>query len=329
MSLEQADAFAMTALEACGTSHVNARAMTDATLDAELSAMPSHGFLYVPIYCEHVLHGKVDGKAIPSVTQKAGASFVADAKSGFAHPAINAGFAELVPAARDAGIAALAVTNSYNCALLGFHTRRLAEAGLVGIGFTNSPASIAPVGGSKKIIGTNPLSFAVPGEPGEAIFVLDQSSSVIAKSELMKRRAAGEPIPEGWALDPDGNPTTDPELGIQGTMVPMGAHKGFGQGLMVEVLAAAVSGSVLGMNSSSFGTNEGGPTNTGQFFMAIAPEVFSGDAFASRIGELTKAITDQPGARLPGSRRAEARSRIAADGITIPAALHERILGYL
>ena len=158
--------------------------------------------------------------------------------------------------------------------------------------------------------------------------IIDQSSSVIAKSEVTKHKNAGEPIPEGWALDPDGNPTTDPEVALKGTMVPMGGYKGVGQGLIVELLAAAVSGATLGINASSFATNDGGPCNTGQFFPAIKPESFSGGAFYERLDALADAIESQGDARLPGARRIAARKVIPDQGISIPAALHERIMGY-
>ena len=259
LSVGEARDLSIRALESSGTSPVNSASVSAGVLDAELSDMPSHGFHYVPLYCEHVLCGKVDGQATPTVDERTPSSLVADARTGFAYPAIDAGFEALIPAAQAAGVAGCAVTNSYNCGLLGYHVRRLAENGLIGMGFTNSPKSMAPVGGTEAVLGTNPMALAVPAEAGEAAFVIDQSSSVIAKSELMRRRDRGEAIPEGWALDRDGLPTTDPAAGVAGTMVPMGGHKGFGQALIVEVLAAALSASTLGLRASSFATNEGGP----------------------------------------------------------------------
>ena len=212
---------------------------------------------------------------------------------------------ELIPAAKEMGVAALSVTNSYNCGVLGFHVSNLAQAGLMGLGFTNAPASIAPVGGSKPVVGTNPLACAVPNGNGGVKLIIDQSSSVIAKSEVTKHKNAGQSIPEGWALDPAGNPTTDPEIALKGTMVPMGGYKGVGQGIIVELLAAAISGATLGINASSFATNDGGPCNTGQFFLAINPDSFSGEGFYDRLNALADAIESQDGARLP--RRKAAR----------------------
>lgn len=327
-NLDEARDLAMRALTRCGTSEDNAEALIGGILGAELDGISSHGFMYLPIYCEHVKCGKVDGNASPTVREISPSAFAADAKSGFAHPAIHAGFLEMIPAAKENGVCALSVTNSYNCGVLGYHVSNLAQAGLMGLGFTNAPASIAPVGGSKPVVGTNPMACAVPDGAGGVKLIIDQSSSVIAKSEVTKHKNAGEPIPEGWALDPDGNPTTDPAVALTGTMVPMGGYKGVGQGLIVELLAAAMSGATLGIHASSFATNDGGPCNTGQFFLAINPDSFSGDVFYQRLGDLADAIETQDGARLPGARRLEARKVIPDQGITIPAALHQRILGY-
>jgi (2R)-3-sulfolactate dehydrogenase (NADP+) len=269
--------------------------------------------------------GKVIGSAVPSVDTPAGSSVVVDADSGFAHPAIDAGFERLVPMAKENGIAALSVRNSYNCGALGYHVERLAEQGLVGLGFTNAPASIAPVGGAMPVLGTNPFALGVPDGDGGTAFVIDQSASVIAKSEVMMRARAGKPIPVGWALDPEGNPTTDAEVALKGSMVPSGGYKGFGVGLMVETFAAALAGATLGKDASPFSGTAGGPPRTGQFFIAVAPDSFSGGVFDARMSGLTQAITDQPGTRLPGSRRRSNRPRHERDGVEVEEALIERI----
>lgn len=325
ISLTAARRLAARALVNSGATRPNIKYLMDSIIETERQGLASHGLFWVPIYCAHLKCGKLDGKAKPEIIKLSPTSFRADAKSGFAHPAIDKGFAKLIPAARRYGISALAVTNSYNCGTLGIHTARIAKAGLIGIGFTNAPASIAPVGGSKPVIGTNPVSMAVPDEHGDVKFVLDQSSSVIAKSEVMRHRTEGRPIPPGWALDADGNPTEDPELALKGSMAPAGGQKGFGQGLMVEVMAAAATGAMLGSQCSSFATNEGGPCNTGQFFIAIHPQDFSAGLFSTRLNDLCESITSQEGARLPGSNRAAQRERIDAEGITLKKELYNRI----
>jgi (2R)-3-sulfolactate dehydrogenase (NADP+) len=322
MTLTEIEDLAFRALVAAGTSEANARPLAVATAATEADGVASHGLAYIPIYAEHVRCGKVDGQAVPTVTQTRPGVLVADARTGFAHPAIDAGFARLIPLARDQGIAALFVRESYNCGVLGIHTARLAEAGLVSIGFTNAPASIAPSGGATPVVGTNPFSLATPGADG---LLIDQSASTIAKSEVMKHAREGKPIPEGWALDPEGNPTTDPEVGLKGSMAPSGGYKGVGVALLVETMAAALSGALLGKDASPFSGKAGGPPRTGQCFLAIDPDAGAHGLFAERMGALTAAIRAQEGARLPGDGRRTKRQRAAAEGVEVSTATLAKI----
>ncbi len=312
LDIEKARRLAMRALTKNGASRTNVRHLVDAIIDSELVGMASHGFFWLPVYCSHLKCGKVDGKVKPTVTRLSPVSFRADAGSGFAHPAIEAGFRKLIPAAKKYGIAGLSVTNSYNCGRLAAHTERLALEGLLAMGFTNAPASIAPPGGRKAVIGTNPVSMAAPDGKGGIGFIVDQSSSVVAKSEVMRHAARGEDIPLGWAIDADGNPTTDPKQ--MATMAPAGGYKGFGQGLMVETMSSLMSGAQLGSVMSPFATDAGGPCNSGQFFIAIDPEGFSGALFADRFAAMAGSITQQEGTRLPGMNRLRTRNESLARG---------------
>jgi len=327
MTLEDIETLARDALMGAGATETNAASVARSTWRAERDGVRSHGLMYVPIYAEHVRCGKVDGKAVPVVEQPRPSAIRVDAKNGFAHPAIDAGFDALASAARSQGIAAMTVFNSYNCGVLGHHAERIAEGGLLGLCFTNAPASIAPTGGKKPVIGTNPFALGVPGEDSPA-FVIDQSASAIAKSEIMLRNREGEALEEGWALDADGNSTIDTAEALKGTMVPSGGAKGFGAGLMVEVFAAALSGAVLGKDASPFSGTAGGPPATGQCFIAVDPDTFSGGTFGLKISDLTTALTEQDGTRLPGSRRAGARST-TANGVEVGDDLLERIRAFV
>lgn len=329
LSLQEVEQLAKDALRGAGASDEAAASVARSTYAAERDGIRSHGLLYVPIYCEHVRCGKVDGQAVPDVTRAAASAIRVDAGSGFAHPAIDAGFEALTAAAGETGCAALTVYNSYNCGVLGYHVERLAEAGFLGLGFTNAPASIAPAGGKTKVIGTNPFGVGVPDGKGGAAMVIDQSASVIAKSEITMRAREGMAIPEGWALDPEGKPTTDPSVALQGTMVPSGGYKGFGVGLLVELLAAALSGATLGKDASPFAGTAGGPPRTGQCFIAVNPDPMSGGGFAERVQGLVEAITAQKGARLPGARRQENRRRILTEGVAVDRKLIETISTFI
>lgn len=328
LSPKAARSLVFNALTGAGTAADNARYFTEGIIDTELSGLAGHGFFWVPYYCAHVKTGKVDGKAKPKVTRLSASAFRVDACHGFAHPAIEQGFTKLIPAAKKNAIAAMAVHNSYNAATLGFHTGYLARQGLVAFGFTNAPPSIAPPGGRKPVIGTNPLSFAVPGGRNRLAFLIDQSSSTVAKSAVMKAAAEGRDIPLGWALDAEGKPTTDAKKALAGSMAPSGGYKGFGQGLIVEVMCAAVSGALLGTQMASFVENDRRHVDSGQFFIAIDPQRFSDGSFDRQIKALTRAILAQEGARLPNSRREANRKQLSETGLTLARDLHDRIRSF-
>lgn len=316
------------ALTGAGTLNRNAGYFADAILDTELSGMEGHGFYWLQYYCEHVRSGKVDGHTTPQVKKLSPVAFRVDARRGFAHPAIEKGFASLIPAAKKNGIAGMAVYNSYNAATLGYHTGYLARHGLVAFGFTNSTPSIAPIGGRKPVIGTNPMSFAVPGKSGKIAFLIDQSASVVARTAVKVAADEGRTIPLGWALDADGKPTTDPAQGLAGSMAPAGGYKGFGLGLVVEVMCAALAGARRGPEMGSFMANDGKPIGCGQFFIALEPKAFSGGAFARQVAALAKSVTSQDGARLPNARRAANQKRLAKEGLPIERVLYEKLKSF-
>lgn len=329
LTLAEIEDLSLRALVAAGTSRENALPLATATAATEADGVASHGLAYIPTYCAHVRCGKVDGQARPVLSCPRPGVVAVDAATGFAHPAIGLGFGALIPLAREQGVAALAIRNSYNCGVLGFHTYRLAQAGLLGIGFTNAPASIAPSGGSAPVVGTNPISLAAPGPDGEPAVLIDQSASTVAKSEVMKRAGEGRPIPVGWALDPEGNPTTDPAVGLKGSMAPSGGYKGVGIALLVETMAVAMTGATLGIDAAPFSGTAGGPPKTGQFFLAIDPAATSGGDFAARMGALAAAIHGQQGARLPGDGRRARRAQAREEGVAVNVATLEKIAAIL
>lgn len=325
MTLDEVEALAARVLTSAGASPAAAAAVARSIRLAERDGIRSHGLLYLPIYAEHLRCGKVIGSAEPVVSHDRPGAIRVDAAHGFAHTAIDAGWPAFTQAARACGIAAMTLHRSYNCGVLGHHAERLADEGLVGLCFTHAPASIAPPGGKRPVIGTNPFALAVPQGDQGALLVIDQSASVVAKSEILLRARNGQPIEPGWALDAEGNPTTEADKALAGSMLPAGGHKGFGIGLMVEILAAALAGANLSQEASPFSGTAGGPPGTGQCFIAIDPVAFSAAAFAPALHRLAASITGQPGARLPGSRRKANAARISREGVVVDAALLARI----
>jgi (2R)-3-sulfolactate dehydrogenase (NADP+) len=321
LDLADATSLAKAILVRHDTSQANAECVARALVAAEADGQKGHGLSRLPAYAAQAASGKVDGHAVPTLEQGAGAALRIDARNGFAFPALAMAVDRLSSLAVDSGIAAAAVHRSHHFGQAGYHVEQLATSGLVGLVFGNSPKAIAPWGGSEGVFGTNPIAFAAPRR-SEPPVVIDLSLSKVARGKVMLAAKQGETIPEGWALDREGNPTTDAEAALQGTMLPMGDAKGAALVLMVEILAAALTGARFGFEASSFFNAQGEPPAVGQFLVAIDPRVFSGDAFSERLETLIGAILEQQGTRLPGTRRLALRAQSARDGVVIPAALY-------
>jgi (2R)-3-sulfolactate dehydrogenase (NADP+) len=312
-----------------GTSDANAGHVATALSVAEADGLSGHGLSRLPSYSAQVRSGKVNGGATPVATADPDKAVVRiNAKDGFAFPAISMAIEQLVPLARNHGIAAAAIAHSHHCGALGYHVERLAEQGLVGIMFANSPAAIAPWGGSKALFGTNPIAFAAPRNTGMPL-VIDLSLSKVARGKIMVAAQKGEAIPEGWAVDSAGQATTDAKAAMAGTMLPMGDAKGSALVLMVEILAATLTGASYGYEASSFFDAEGRPPRVGQMLLAIDPDatvdIFTGNAFGGRIETLISQIRMQPGAHVPGANREARRREARYNGVNIPAALHQQL----
>lgn len=316
LSLSEAHALAAGVLTAAGVAQANADFVAKALVAAEADGLAGHGLSRLPAYADQARAGKVDGKAEPVLRESAAAALAVDAKDGFAFPAIARGLARAAEMVTASGVVGVGVTNSHHFGAAGYHVEPLAARGLIALAFGNSPAAIAPWGGMRALFGTNPVAFACP-QAGKLPLVIDLSLSKVARGKIMVAAQKGEQIPEGWALDSDGRPTSDPKAAMAGTMLPMGDAKGAALVLMVEILSAALTGAHFGYEASSFFDAKGPPPRVGQFFFVIDPMRFGGMGFAARVGELAKAILDQPGTRLPGERRLKLRARAEAEGIKV------------
>jgi (2R)-3-sulfolactate dehydrogenase (NADP+) len=324
LTLVQAEGLVVRTLTRCRTNIDIARSVARALIAAEMDGLKGHGLSRVPMYAAQAKARKINGTAMPVVTHPRPGVIAVDAAHGFAFPAIELAEAALPEAARSQGVAAAAIRRSSHCGAAGHPVERLANAGLVAIMFVNTPGAMAPWGGSRAVFGTNPVAFACP-LPGRAPLVIDLSLSKVARGNVMTAKQRGEPIPEGWALDEAGQPTTDPDAALRGTMVPMGDAKGTALALMVELLAAGLTGANFAADASSYLDADGAPSGTGQLILAFDPAAFGGDA-PSRFGLLASSIESQPGARLPGVRRLKARAKAKAEGVlTISEALMAEI----
>lgn len=329
MSLDELHQLAVDVLVAAKTSPENATAVARALVKADADGIPSHGVSRLPAYADQAMAGKVDGFATPDISFPAKASMRVDAKSGFAYPAIEQAQATAMEHIKEMGILGVAIGNSHHAGVAGHHVEAFADKGYIALGFSNSPAGIAPWGGNRAIYGTNPVAFACP-VPGKPSIVVDFSTSKVARGKIKLAADNGDSIPEGWAVDAEGNPTTDASAAMGGSLLPMGDAKGAALVMMVEILAATLTGSNHGFEASSFFDDKGGPPHIGQFFIVIDPSGFSGGAFTERLGALMEAILDQPGTRLPGARRIGIRDDSHNMGVNVPdgllAQLRERVV---
>ena len=292
------------ALMAHGADAFAAAEIARAVAAAESVGNKICGLYYVESYCQQLRSGRVNGTVTPSVSTPRPAAVQVDAGFGFAQPAFAYGLPVALDAARQSGVATLAVCHAHTCTSLGYFTEQIARAGLIGLGFTNASPIVAAPGGKRRVIGTNPIAFSVPDGQGGIAMQFDQSTTTVALGKITMAKAAGTSIPEGWALDAEGQPTTDPTEAIKGSLVSTGGYKGWGFGLMAEILAAGLTGSVLSQGVNPLKAPDGPPHDLGQFYLLIDPSV-TGD-FDAKVAALSDAVEQDPGARLPGQGKTPA-----------------------
>ncbi len=314
ITLDDVERLSGAALIRAGATMLQAAPVARSIRAAEAEGTRGIGLGYLPWYCQHLNVGKIVGAAVPALSQPRPAGILADAGGGFSHPAYEAAEAALIAAATSQGIAVLGVRDAYACGVLGYFTDRLARAGLVAMAFTNASSTMAPWGGKTPFFGTNPWAFGAPrdGDP----LVIDSASSATAFVNLANAAAEGRAIPSHWALDAGGQPTTDAKAGLQGSIAPAGGHKGGALALMVEVLAAGLTGAHWSFQASSLGDDLGGPPRLGQTFIAIDPAALA-PGFTARLEVMLSAMTDQPGVRLPGERRHQNRKTVSIEGVSL------------
>tara|TARA_B100002049_G_C16062500_1_gene368759 strand:- start:6 stop:1019 length:1014 start_codon:yes stop_codon:yes gene_type:complete len=304
----------------------NAKEVSDALISAEFDGQSGHGLSRIPSYVEQLSSGKVNGSVSPKIISSKGSVIRIDAGHGFAFPAISLALNEITKTCKSFGIAAVSISRSHHFGQAGRHVERLAENGLIGLMFGNTPKAIPPWGGTQALFGTNPIAFSAP-RVDDAPMVIDMSLSKVARGKVMLANQQNEKIPEDWAIDNEGKPTTDPKKALAGAMLPIGDAKGSALALMVEILAAGLTGSKFGFEASSFLDAEGDSPGVGQLIIAIDPSFFSGDGFSERIETIISSILEQPSTRLPGNKRLEKRKlREKSQKITISRELYGKIM---
>ena len=303
VSLTEIESTTKNALERHGASPWIAAEVAKAVRKAEAVGNRICGLYYLESYCQQLKSGRVKGDVEPVVTRPRPGTIMVDAKFGFAQTAFARALPEAVSAAHECGVATLAVGHAHTCTSVGYFTEQIARSGLIGLGMTNASPIVAPPGGKTRVIGTNPIAFSVPDGNGGIAMQFDQSTTTVALGKITMAKAAGERIPEGWAVDAEGRPTTDPEAALAGSLISTGGYKGWGFGLMVELLAAGMTGGVVSRDVKPLKAPEGPPHDLGQYYVlmdtTVSPE------FRDRLEQVANAIAMDKDARMPGQGKRE------------------------
>lgn len=321
--IDALEGFVSRALRRAGASDTAAHLTAVALVDAEARGLGSHGLSRVGQYAGFLRSGRCNGAAEPTIVAAKAASALIDAQNGLAFPACTLAVATGIAKARESGAACVAVTNSHHFGVAAFHLEAVAAAGMVGLAMGNSPAAMPVPGGHRPVLGTNPLAACFPRRDAPAI-VIDLALSEVARGKIMVAARDGQPIPTGWALDAQGNPTTDAQAALGGSMLPVGSATGSLKGgmiaLIIELLAVSLTGAHMGSEADSFFEPQGNQPRLGQVFFIIDPGGMAGhDIYASRLDAFVRAAYDDGTARLPGLRRHDRLEEARRNGVRVEA----------
>jgi len=321
LSIDQLRDLATLALARSGANPEMAAATARALVYADAQGLASHGVARIPQYAAHLRNGRADGGARPAIVHARGGAVLVDAGCGLAFPACALAVDEAIRRAREFGVAFAGVTNSHHFGVAAYHLEAVGAVGFPGLAMGNSPAAMPAAGGTRPLFGTNPIAAVFPRRNG-APLAIDLSLAEIARGKLMVAAKEGKSIPLGWALDSHGHPTTDPQAGLAGSMLPMGGTKGAMLALIVELLVTALTGAAMGFEASSFFVDEGNRPRIGQAFLVIDPDALAGrGVYLARVEALITEMTKDAGVRLPGYRRHALAVKAGSDGVEIPAGL--------
>lgn len=320
------EALALAALKRAGASDAMAVAAARCLVAADMQGLGTHGVARIPTYCAHLRSGRARGDAVPAIAREKNAACLIDAGNGLAFEACERAVNEAMRRAQRYGAAIAAVTNSHHCGALGILLEPIAAAGMVGLAFSNAPAGIMPWGGRRPALGTNPVAAVFPRRDEQPL-VIDMSLTQVTRGQIMLLAKAGKPIPEGWGMDGEGKPTTDPDrILVGGSLYAVGGLKGTMLALAVEVICCALTGAALSSEMESLHLASGAPMRFGQTFIALDPAACAGSSvYMERVEALIAALLADEAVRLPGSRRVAAHEQAERGGIVIEDALHREL----
>ncbi len=323
LSLDEIKQLSFDAMRRCGASELQAEAAAVSLMDAEAEGIRNVGLGYLSHYLNHLRCGKLAANAVPEIVRTSAASTVVNANFGFCHTAYLHVEDQVIEKAQKEGVSLLSINHSYSAGVLGWFVRRLAQRGMVSLMFANSSKAVAAHGGKSSFFGTNPFAFGSPRGQGEPV-VVDMATAATARVNIVDAAREGRPIEPGLAIDSDGNPTTDAAEALKGAQLPFAGPKGFGVGLIVDLLGGVLTGSNCSFEAPLFANNEGGPPNVGQTIIVMNPDFYS-DSYLSHIETMFSALTEDNEVRIPGERRQMLREKHSSEGVDVPQSLIDKI----
>ena len=303
LSLDEIYNLAKKTLLANGCDDETASILSDLIMKAERDGSLSHGLFRLPAYVSGLKSGKINGKGKPEIKKISPSVIKVLGNNCLAPVVLNKGIPELIKATKENGIAVLAINNSHHMAAMWPETEMIAEQGLVAFACTSYKPMVAPAGGKKSLIGTNPISFAWPRK-GKTPVVYDMATASMAMGEVQVAKREGHKVPLGTGLSKDGKETTDPgEIANGGVLLPFGGYKGSAIAMMVELLAGSLVGDNFSYETAAKDNNDGGPPSGGEFILAISPDKLSENDWDKHSNEFFDKMKSMEGVRLPGERR--------------------------
>ncbi|MFZ5650862.1 MAG: Ldh family oxidoreductase [Bacillota bacterium] len=322
--------FCQSLLQGAGVSQEDASIVADVLIDTSLEGIDTHGISRLPVYLTRILNGRINARPNIKVDRTSPGLANVDGDNGLGQLVGVRSMQVAIKLAEEAGIGAVATKHSNHFGASSYYCKMASSSGMVGMAFTNTPSGIPPWGGKQAYFGTNPIAFSFPGT--EQPVVIDMSSSTVARGNIILAAKEGRPIPEGWAIDSEGRPTTDARAALEGAVLPMAGPKGYAMALAVEILSGVLSGSAYGPRVGWIYDESTDPVNIGHFFLAIdISKLMPLSDFLSRLDHMVGEIKDSPRSKgvdeifIPGERRfIKAKDRIR-DGIPVPPRLLEEL----
>lgn len=337
ISLDELTTLVDAAFQRAGVPAANAAVVASALVEAEARGIESHGVRMLPSYVARLRSGGFSASAEPRVVREGPAVALLDGENGLGPLVATRAMDVAIQKARTAGIGACAVLNSNHYGAAAVYALQACRHGLIGVATTNSVAAVAPPGGRIGRVGNTATAYAIPTEE-EPPLVLDVSMSTAARSRFGIHAERGEPLPEGWAIDADGQPTTDPKAGLGGYLLPLGSptagHKGFGLAMLFDTLAGVLSGARFGIELQRMTDDDPRPYGIGHFLLAVDPSWFGDPSdFRRKIDRMIRDVREtppQPGVKrvyAPGERSHAKWLQAQEEGVALQEKVLERIRG--